>query len=746
MTDSIPSHDDPDAMTETAYFSINGMHTRACESYLERRVRHLDGVHNAAASYTTEMIRVTYDPERVEQDTIEAELSARGYLASDPTPEETPAERNDFDFDHVRTIFSVIAVSPVYITYATFFYPVYLGVIPTESLNNHAVVTGLYGPVAMFSTITVLAVGFPILRSAAISLRERRLTLDILIALTALSAYIYSLISLLFLDRLYLFFDIATSIIVLATIANHARAHYKRRALRDLTDIVDNTETTVRRLGEDGATETVPVEECDGGDRLLVRPGERIPLDGTIVEGHGTVNEALITGEARPKQKIPGDSVVGGSVLADGALEIAVGDDAKSTLDRLRSFVWDIQTGGTTVDQLTDRVAAAYTPLVIVLAVLTLGAWTALGATSEAVARIALTVLIVACPVALTLVTPLAIGRGLATAAARRVPVLDRTVLERVTDADVVAFDKTGTLTTGEMYVASVRTDASETEEAVLRRASAVESRSSHPIAAAIRNYASSEFPDNDEFERHRYGVTATVAGERSAVGNPRLFDTLGWETPEAVEDAIESVREQGAIPTVVGWDGVARGIFAIEDEPRPDWKTTVSAFADAGRRVVVITGDDSAAARRFENHPGIDTVYADVAPEEKEELVQRLREDGAVAMIGDGTNDAPALAAADLGIAMISGSDFTATVADALITGDDLSPVRSLFAVASATQQRLRENLALALAMPAIGLPLAVFGYVTPLVATTLTAVGIALVLANSHRTLTTGDIAIDD
>ncbi|WP_435102626.1 heavy metal translocating P-type ATPase [Halarchaeum sp. P4] len=726
---------------ETAYFSISGMHTRACESYLERRAARLDGVTDAAASYTAEMMRVTYDPDRVERDTIAETLSAWGYRAADPTPEETPAERNDFDFDHLRTVFSVIAVAPVYIIYAAFFYPVYLGLLPTSSLNNHAIVTGLYGPVAMFTTITVLGVGFPILRSAAISLRERQLTLDVLIALTALSAYAYSVVSLLFLDRLYLFFDVATSIIVLATIANHTRARYKRQAVQDLTDIVDNAERTARCLRGDGF-ETIPVADCTGGERLLVRAGERIPLDGTVAAGRGAVNEALITGEARPQRKSPGDDVVGGSIVADGALEITVVDDATSTLDRLRDLVWDLQAEQSAAERLTNRVAAYYTPVVAVLAVATLGAWAVLSTSIETTVRTALTILIVACPVALTLVTPLAIGRGLATAADADVPVLNQTVLERVTDIDTVAFDKTGTLTTGEMRVSTVHGDDTDT---ILQQAAAVESRSSHPIAAAIRERAPEYAASVDDFDRHRYGVTATVDGTRTAVGDPELFADTDWTLPTSIRDTIEAVRDEDAIPTVVGWDGQARGVVALEDDPRPEWEETVAAFAADGMRVVVITGDDSAAARRFADHQAIDAVHADVAPEEKEELVRRLREDGSVAMVGDGTNDAPALAAADLGIAMVSGSDFTTTVADALVTADDLTPLRSLFAIARGTRRRLRENLALALLTPVVGLPIAMSGRVTPLVATVLTAIGLGLVLANSYRPLsvdtTSGD-----
>ncbi|GGM73756.1 Cu2+-exporting ATPase [Halarchaeum rubridurum] len=723
---------------ETAYFSISGMHTHACESYLERRAVTLDGVNGASASYTAEMMRVSYDPEAVERDTIEDTLSAWGYRASAPTPEETPADRNDFDFDHLRTIFSVIAVAPIYIIYAAFFYPVYLGLLPTSSLDNHAIVTGLYGPVAMFTTITIFGVGFPILRSAYISLHERQLTVDVLISITAVSAYAYSMVSLLYLDRLYLFFDIATAVIVLATIGNHARARYKRQAVEDLTEFVDETETAARRLLEDGTTTVVPPEDCTTGDRLLVRPGERIPLDGTIVDGRGTVNEALITGEARPQRKVVGDTVIGGSIAADGSFEITVDEGATSTLDRLRDLVWDLQTEQSPAERLTNRVTAIYIPVVCVFALVTLGAWTVAGAPAEPALRTALTVLIIACPVSLSLVTPLAVGRGLSTAAERDVPVFDQTILERVTDADVIAFDKTGTLTTGEMRVAAVHAVEECDSKAVLRRAAAVESRSSHPIAAAIRDRAPDRSQAVTSFERYRYGVVADVDASRTAVGNPALFDDLNWSIPEAIRDTIDRVRDRGELPTVVGWEGTATGVITLEDQPREKWTETVAELAADDRQIVVITGDDSRVARQFEAHPDVSKVYADVPPEAKEELVRRLRDEGVVAMVGDGTNDAPALAAADLGVAMVSGSDFTVTVADALVTADDLTPFRDLFGIARGTRRRLLENLGLALTVPAIGVPLAAVGFVTPLVATTLMATGTILVLANSYRPLT--------
>ncbi|MFB6164728.1 MAG: heavy metal translocating P-type ATPase [Haloarculaceae archaeon] len=724
----------------TAYFSMRGMHTRACESYLEGLATDVGGVHDAAASYTAELIRVEYDPAVVAEPAIRDALSSRGYRAQAPEPGETPADRNAFDFEHLRAIFSVIAVSPIAIIYVLFFYPVYLGWLPTSSLDNPAIVSGLYGPVAMFTTITVFGVGFPILRSAAISLHERRLTVDVLLSLTVLAAYAYSMASLFLLDRLYLFFDVTTALVVIATIGTAVRARFERRAIRTLADVVDDAETTARRLTSAGETETVPTDECAAGDRLLVRPGERIPLDGTVVDGRGAVDEALITGEARPQRTVPGDTVVGGSIAVDGAFEIAVDSGATSTLDRLRELVWERQTDRAPAGRLVDRVAAAYVPVVLALAVVTVAAWLAAGATARVALRTGLTVLIVACPVAMGLVTPLSIGRGRAAAADRGVPILDGTVLERASDAAAVAFDKTGTLTTGEMRVTGV--DAAEPvgAETLLRRAAAVESRSSHPIAAAIRERAPDSSEAVSDFERRRDGVLAAVDGSRTAVGSPALFDELGWETPPAVDNAIAAAHDRGDLPTVVGWDGAATGVVALGDVPRDDWAATVERLAADGRSVAVLTGDDSRAARRFADHPAVEHVYADVPPEAKGEIVRRLRADGPVAMVGDGTNDAPALAAADVGVAMVSGTDFSATVADALVTADALAPVDALFAIARATRRRLRETLALALAAPAVGLPLAALGLVTPLVATGVMAAGTVLVLANSSRSLAVG------
>ena len=361
--------------TETAYISVSGMHTRACESYLERLALAINGVQSASASYTTEMMRVNYEPGYVDQEMIKDGLSKWGYRASEPSPGETSADQSAFTFQHFRMIFSFIVIALIYLFYSAFFYPVYLGIFPRSFLNNHIIIVGIYGPLALLTTIVVFGVGFPIFRSAYISLREHRLTVDVLISISALVTHGYSVVSLAFLNRQFLFFDVATTIIVLATVSNQIRAKYKRRAVKGLTDRLRGVETSVRRLTGGGETETVAAEECEASDRFLVRPGEHIPLDGTIVDGQGTVNEALITGEARPQRKLPGDDVIGGSVAIDGAFEIQVGEDATSTLDQLRDLVWNLQADQTNAERLSNRVVSVYTVFVCSLTVASCPLW-----------------------------------------------------------------------------------------------------------------------------------------------------------------------------------------------------------------------------------------------------------------------------------------------------------------------------------------------------------------------------------
>jgi Cu2+-exporting ATPase len=840
---------------ETAFLRVDGMHCATCEAFIESRAVEREGVTTARASYATDTCRLTYDPDVVEQDDLPAAVAGLGYDAAfvdddDPRDDEEPIGRL-----LVGGFFGMM----VMLWYVLFFYPAYLG---WDSLLLFDV-TGTAGlflrlNVWVMTSVVLGYTGYPLLRGAYVSLRAGHPNMDLLVALAAGTAYVYSVLATLA-GGVEIYFDITVAVVLVVSVGGYYEDRVKRRAADHLTALTRGRVSEARRRTADG-TETVPVERLEPGDELVVRPGERVPVDGFVAEGTAAVDEALVTGESVPVRREPGDEVVGGGVVADGALVVAVGEDADSTLDRLLHRLWEIQSTRPGAQRLADRLATVFVPLVVVLAT-AVTAYRLL--TGEAVADALLTglaVLVVSCPCALGLATPLAVASGVREALARGVVIADESVFERATETDVVALDKTGTLTTGRMELVDWVGDAAvdggslrgENEsgraadgarggvegdrprtayggtdpdrddrpirnDEVLARAAAVEQFSDHPLAEAVVRAADAPGTGCDvrEFERHPgRGVSATVAvadeagdggrsgdgpgtageeeagdgddgrprtgstagGTETVVGRRSLFDERDWPVPAAFVDRYESARAAGRIAALVGWDGRARGVVVAGDHPRPGWEHVVERLAgreggggndgtdrhdavdldgsgagdgDGGgdadgsrRQVVVLTGDDGGAADRFRAHPAIDEVFAGVPPEAKVETVERLRERGTVAMVGDGSNDAPALAAADLGIAMAEGTELAADAADAVVTGE-LASVPAVFEVTAAAKRRVRQNLGWAFVYNAIAVPLALVGAINPLFAAGAMAASSLLVVANSARSF---DVAIPE
>ena len=746
-----------DAEGEVAYLSVDGMHCATCELFLESTATDHEGVEAAAASYATETMKVVYDPDRLAGEQLPGLVSGTGYEAR-----ERAVEREEESDPRVARLlvggfFAMMAM----VSYVLFIYPQHFGFDPVVDFG----VFGrgyLLGQVWLFASVVLFYTGSPLLRGAYVSLRAGQPNMDLLVALAATSSYLYST-AVAVGGGLDIYFDVTIAVVMVVTAGTHYEQRVKGRAVGLLADLTADRVETART--PDG--ETLEVEDVTPGAELLVRPGERVPLDGTVTEGVAAVDEALVTGESLPVTKRPGDEVVGGAVVTDAPLVVVVGEAAASTLDRIVGLMWEIQSARPGVQQLADKLATVFVPLVSVLAVVVAAGTLVLGGSVTAAVLVGLTVLVVSCPCALGLATPLAVAAGTRRAAEEGVVVASETVFETLPDVETVAVDKTGTLTSGAMTVV----DAVGGSE-VLARAAALERYSSHPVADAVVSAAgaagaeeggdasrptvdgaddpggaasadggmAAPAADGASVDVEPKGVAGPVDGAETVVGHPDLFAERGWTVPERHRERAAEAREAGAVPVLVGWDGRCRGVLVVADRPRADWDAVVETLGE-DRRVVVLTGDDSAAAERFADHDAVDEVFSGVPPDGKVAAVQRLREDGRVAMVGDGVNDAPALAAADVGVALARGTELATDAADAVVTDGRLGAVPTLFEVASRTRKRVRGNLAWAFGYNAVAVPLAATGMLNPLFAALAMGTSSLLVVLNSSRAVVPGD-----
>ena len=748
----LESPDAEDADGEVAYLSVDGMHCSTCEVFLESTTADHEGVTGAAASYATDTMKVVYDPDTLSESEIPDVVSGTGYEAREQAVDTEP-ENEDAQVARFLAGGGFFGMMTM-MFYILFIYPQHFGFAPVVSFGSFGRLY-LLGQIWLFATAVLFYTGWPILRGAYVSLRAGQPNMDLLVALAATSAYVYST-AVMVAGSIDVYFDVTVAIILVVTAGNYYEDRVKRSAIGLLSNLTADRVSEARL--RDG--ETAPVEEVDPGAELLVRPGERVPLDGTVVEGVTAVDEALVTGESLPVTKRPGDEVVGGAVVTDTPLVVAVSEDGTSTLDRIVGMLWDIQSSRPGVQKLADKLATIFVPLVTVVAVLTAGATLALGGTITSAVLVGLTVLIVSCPCALGLATPLAVAAGVQRAAEDGVVVASETLFETLPETDVVALDKTGTLTSGEMSV----TDADVGGEA-LARASALERYTNHPVADAIVAYAADRDDDStpsvsvdgtdavadggaqvadEDAAREESpvavetrGVVGTIDGAETVVGHPELFDERGWTVPDDYDERASEASAAGAVPVFVGWDGAVQGLLVVSDDPRDSWTATVETLAADGREVVVLTGDDSAAADQFRDHPAVSEVFTGVPPDGKVATIQRLRQRGRVAMVGDGANDAPALAAADVGIAIAQGTKLAADAADAVVTNGRLAPVPTLFDVAAGTRSRVRQNLGWAFGYNAVAIPLAATGLLNPLFAALAMTASSTLVVLNSSRTL---------
>jgi Cu2+-exporting ATPase len=761
---------------ETAFFAVDGMHCATCETFLERQTARLDGVLDVAASYPTGAIKVVYDADLTDPETIRELASVPGYAFDRP-------EERDAGEDTGRLLVGVGFGMMAMLWYLLFLYPAYLGVPAEFQLFDLTGGAGQYliWNVWVFATVVVFYTGRPILRGAWVSVRTGQPNMDLLVGTAATAAYAFSTLTAL-LGGWEVYFDVSIVVVLAVTVGGYYERRLTRRATDRLADVSSGCVSEARVVDPDRSTsagdaafdeatgpsieaipiggsgdgECVPVEDLEGGEYVRVDPGEAIPVDGTVIEGRAGVDASLVTGESRPVDVEPGDDVHGGTVVLDGVLTIRVAAGGASTVDRLIDLLWDVRASRSGVQRLADRLASVFVPFVLAVATLATLWLLSTGAPAVEALLTGLTVLIVSCPCALGLATPLAVASGIRSALDRGVLITDASVVERASEIETVALDKTGTLTTGDMTVLAVSAaDGAGQCRAVLQFAAALERHADHPVAAALVDAAEeSTIPGTADVRQHAgRGVSGTVVGEdvvatggpviadgagdrRVVAGRRVLFEERDWDVPDDLSERYDRARADGHVPVLVGWDGRARGLVVAADEPRDGWRAFLQALG-AQRRVVILTGDDPSAAERFGTHPAVEDVFAGVPPDAKPAVVSRLQQSGPTAMVGDGSNDAPALARADLGVAMGGGTDVATDAAAVVIEDDDVDAVPTVFSLTRAIRRRVRENLAWAFLYNAVAIPAAVLGVLNPVVAAVAMATSSLLVVANSSRRL---------
>ena len=580
-------------------------------------------------------------------------------------------------------------------------------------------------------------IGRRFLKGAVKSVRNRTGTMDLLVAIGTSAAWFYSLWLYIDLGNAaagHLYFEASAVVITLVLAGKLLESRAKRsaaEALRELMALRPETATVLR----DGETVTVGVDDVRLGDRLLVRPGERLPVDGTIADGHGEIDESLITGESMPVPRKTGDKVVAGSVNGSSALEIeATRIGENTTLARIARLVEHAQTGKAPVQRLVDRISAVFVPAVLVVAALTFAFWLMVGSGFEQALVAFVSVLVIACPCALGLATPTALVAGTGAAARAGILIRDIETLERAQTIDTVVFDKTGTLTQGRPEVTDIVAFGADEDQLLLHAASA-QSRSEHPLGRATVEAARARQLDllkPGRFEAMAgAGIEAEIDGHAWRIGRP---DAMTVEIPQAAADRAHALESEAKTVAFIANDERFEGLIAYADTPREDARDAVDQLRRRGIRVALLTGDNKATAKMIAAELGIDEVHAQLRPQRKVETLRQLIDEGRrVAMVGDGINDAPALAAADVGMAMGSGSDVALEAAGITLMRPRPTLVAGAIDIARRTSSKIRQNLFWAFIYNVIGIPIAASGYLSPALAGTAMALSSVSVVANS-------------
>jgi P-type Cu+ transporter len=700
---------------EQATLALDGMTCASCAARIERTLNKLDGV-DATVNFATETAAVSFDPAQVGPERLLAAVEQIGYHAR---PAEDAHAGHEHEAAPTRLVVALVLSVPL----------VLMAMVPPLQFAGWEWLS------LLFATPVVFWSGAQFHRAAVVNARHGAATMDTLVSLGTLAAWTWSTVVLLAGLSADTYFEAAAVITALILLGRFFEARAKRRsgaAIRALLELGAKEARVLR----DGAEVLVAVEELQAGDRFVVRPGEKIATDGVVVEGASAVDQSMLTGEPVPVEVAVDSEVVGATINTSGRLVVrATKVGADTALAQIARLVEQAQAGKASVQRLADRVSAIFVPIVIAISLVTLAGWLLAGAGASAAFTAAVAVLIIACPCAMGLATPTALMVGTGRGAQLGILIKGPEVLEQTRRISTIVLDKTGTVTEGRLRLVDALPLGTSREE-LLRLAAAAESASEHPLAQAIAAAGGDRQPVS-EFRNHPgLGIEALVDGRVVLAGRPSFLADWAIELPAEAHAWQGRAEADGRTVVAVAWDGQPHGLLALADTVKPSSRQAIGELKALGLQPVLLTGDNERAARAVAAQVGIEQVHAEVLPADKASEIARLQATGAtVAMVGDGVNDAPALAQADLGLAIGTGTDVAIEASDLTLVSGDLRAAADAIRLARRTLATIKGNLFWAFAYNAAAIPLAVAGLLNPMIAAAAMAASSIFVVTNSLR-----------